>query len=124
MRGIDMSTMAAGVADGKRQVIQANQRDRMREILDRNGVLPPEPEPDAPAPVSADLEQIAADEQEQMEGYHGLTTDDASGMKMFCESPALSIDRLIRQVSLDCPATLVLLASKSPCACPQILATH
>ena len=48
MRGIDMSTMAAGVADGKRQVIQANQRDRMREILDRNGVLPPEPEPDEP----------------------------------------------------------------------------
>lgn len=87
MRGIDMATTAAGVADGERQVVKANQRDRMREMLDRNGVLPPEPEPEGPAPVSADLGEIAADEREQMEGYHGLTTDDASGMKMFCTTP-------------------------------------
>ncbi len=88
MRGIDMATAAAGVADGERQVVKANQRDRMREMLDRNGVLPPEPQQEAAlAPVLADLEQIAADEQEQMEGYHGLTTDDASGMKMFCALP-------------------------------------
>jgi hypothetical protein len=88
MRGIDMATTAAGVTDGERQVVKANQRDRMREMLDRNGVLPPEPQQEAAlAPVSADLGQIAADEQEQMEGYHGLTTDDASGMKMFCAPP-------------------------------------
>lgn len=81
-----MATTVAGVADGERQVVKANQRDRMREMLDRNGVLPPEPEPEGPAPVKADLGEIAADEQDQMEGYHGLTTDDASGMKMFCAS--------------------------------------
>ena len=119
MRGIDMSTMAAGVADGKRQVIQANQRDRMREILDRNGVLPPEPEPDEPAPVSADLGQIAADEQQQMEGYHGLTTDDASGMKMFCESPSLFNELL----DDSRPAGFLELLCGS-CARPQIRATH
>ena len=117
MRGIDMATTAAGVADGERQVVKANQRDRMREMLDRNGVLPPEPEPDGPAPVSADLGQIAADEREQMEGYHGLTTDDASGMKMFCTpSPCPTPWRRLRL-----PSTALHLII-SPCT--QIRATR
>lgn len=92
MRGIDLATAAAGVRDGKQQMVATTQRDRMREMLDRNGVLPPEPEADQPqsAAISADMGEIARDEQEEMEGYHGLNIDDASGMKMFYTGNTLS----------------------------------
>jgi len=112
MRGIDMAGVAAGVADGEKQVVKANQRDRMREMLDRNGVLPPEPEGDAPAPISADLGEIAADEQGEMEGYHGLNVDDASGMKMFC---ALRSARAQLALSLSRPPLSAACSVPAPC---------
>ena len=42
---------------------------------------------EAAVPVAVDLEAIAREEQDEMQGYHGLNVDDASGMKMFCELP-------------------------------------
>jgi len=87
---MDLATMAAGATDGSADQKAATQRDRMREMLGNKGVLPPEPEPETSAAPTTDLGAIAADEQEEMEGYHGLTIDDASGNKMFYTGNTLS----------------------------------
>ena len=90
MRGMDLATMAAGATDGSADQKAATQRDRMREMLGNKGVLPPEPEPETSAAPTTDLGAIAADEQEEMEGYHGLTIDVPSGNKMFYTGNTLS----------------------------------
>ena len=77
--GSDFAEWASGVRDMQ-----------VREMLGNKGVLPPEPEPETSAAPTTDLGAIAADEQEEMEGYHGLTIDDASGNKMFYTGNTLS----------------------------------
>ena len=89
---MDVSTIVAGHMDASRAQQPATQRDRMRELIERKGgTLPPsEAEPAAArassgAPTIKVDRQALAREEDGMQGYHGLTVDDASGMKMFCK---------------------------------------
>jgi len=61
----------------------------MREMIERRGGKLPTPlrQPGL-INETVDLDAVARDEQNEMQGYHGLDIDDASGMKMFCELSA------------------------------------
>ena len=80
--------------DGEQEQKAGTQRDRMREMIERRGGklpdLTPEQQMDAPAQATIDLEAIAREEQQEMQGYHGLNVDEASGMKMFYTGNTLS----------------------------------
>jgi hypothetical protein len=85
---MNLAAVASGHVDGGRTAAKATQRDRMREMIERKGgKLPVAEREQGEAPVVVvDLAEIAQREKDDMNGYHGLSVDDASGLKMFCAS--------------------------------------
>lgn len=85
-----LSDAAGARTDGVREA-DASQRDRMREMIERRGGKLPTPlrQPGL-INETVDLDAVARDEQNEMQGYHGLDIDDASGMKMFYTGNTLS----------------------------------
>ena len=84
---MDLATLGSGVSAGLHTQKDASLRDHLRNMLDRNGVMPaPLPEPEDPV----DLEAVARAEEDEMAGYHGLSVDGVSGMQMFYTGNTLS----------------------------------